>query len=152
MEQILYSVRDYSLGMREHILITEIVRRSDMVVHAQDRISVVYRLMKRDKLMHIPVVDQGKIIGVIGRKNIQRLGFGYTYDGLEDVEIGMFDMLQVDQVMDRDLPLVALDATIWEVGELMATQVLEALPVVHESKLVGLIDINDILLFLLKGH
>jgi CBS domain-containing protein len=152
LEQILYSVRDYSLGMREHMLITEIVRRSDMVVHAQDRISGVYRLMKRDRLMHIPVMDQGKITGVIGRKNIQRLGFGYTYDGLEDVEMGMFDMLQVDQVMDKDLPLVALDATIWEVGELMATQVLEALPVVHEGKLVGLIDINDILLFLLKGH
>jgi len=148
----LYSKEHYSLGMRENIPITEIVRKSDIVVHAQDRISVAYRLMKSNMLRYIPVMDQDRVIGIIGRKDMLRLGFGYTYEGREDIEIGMLDMLQVDQVMDRDLPLVALDAIVWEVAELMAIQDFAALPVVEEGKLVGLIHINDILLFLLKAH
>lgn len=103
-------------------------------------------------LRYIPVMDHDRVIGIIGRKDMLRLGFGYTYEGREDIEIGMLDMLQVDQVMDRDLPLVALDAIVWEVAELMAIQDFAALPVVEEGKLVGLIHINDILLFLLKAH
>ena len=138
--------------MKEHIPITEIVHRSDIVVHAGDRISVAYRLMKTNMLMYIPVVAHGEVIGIIGRKNMQRLGFGYTYEGYEDIEIGLFDMLQVDQVMDKDLPSVALDAAMWEVAELMATNGFAALPVVHERKPVGFIDINDVLLFLLKKY
>ncbi len=140
----------HSLGMREKTPIIEIAYRSDIVVHVQDRISVVYRLMKRNKLQHIPVMDRDQIVGIISRKSIKRLGFGYTYDEREDVEVGMFDMLQADQVMDKNPPQVSPEDPVLEVAELMATQDFAALPIVHEGKPVGVIDINEIMLILLR--
>ncbi|WP_353196408.1 CBS domain-containing protein [Parapedobacter defluvii] len=85
--------------MEKNIPIAAIVLKSKVTVNPQDRISAVYRLMKKFQLKHIPVIDVDKIVGIISRKDILHLGFGYEYDGREDVEIGMFDMLQADQVM-----------------------------------------------------
>ena len=154
LEQLLYSDKEYSLAMRKQLPITEIVFKSDVVVQKEDRVSVVYRLMKRHRLKHIPVVYQDEVIGIVSRGDIKRLGFGYSYDGRDDIEIGMFDMLQADQVMARNPPKVALDTTVLEVAELMIAKDFAALPVMHEGKVVGVIDIHDLLLFLLlpKGE
>jgi len=131
--------------------ITAIVSKSKVTVNPQDRISSVYRLMKRRQLNHIPVLDAGKIVGIISRRDILHLGFGYEYHGHADVELGMFDMLQADQVMVRNPALVSSDLTVAEVGELLATERMLALPVVDANRsLIGTVDLNDIILFLLK--
>lgn len=137
--------------MRRKTPIAEIARKSDITVQSTDRISVVYRLMKQHTLAHVPVVEQNKIVGIISRKAIKQLGFGYEFDGRDDVELGMFDMLQVNQVMDGGTPHISLSATVGEVAELMAKNEFIALPAVHQGKPVGVIDIYDIVLFLLKA-
>lgn len=155
LEQILYSENEYSLNlflMKTDTPISHVTKKSDVMADIQDPLSVVYRLMKRNNLMYIPVTDQGKIVGVISRKAIKRLGFGYVYEGRDDVETGMFDILQADQVMDKDLPQINAQATVREVAELMATHDFAALPVIHGDTPLGVVDINDILLFLIEGH
>jgi len=139
------------VGMEKNIPIAAIVLKSKVTVNPQDRISAVYRLMKKFQLKHIPVIDVDKIVGIISRKDILHLGFGYEYNGREDVEIGMFDMLQADQVMVKNPTLISLDSSVLEVAELIAKADMHALPVIDEDKnVVGTIDINDILLFLLR--
>lgn len=136
--------------MSKNHLVTEIVRKTAFTVQSTDRISNAYRLMKSQSLAHITVLEQSEIVGILSRKAIKQLGFGYEFNGFDDVETGIFDMLQAGQVMERDTPQIALSATIGEVAALMANGAFTALPAVHESKLVGVVDINDIVLFLLK--
>lgn len=130
--------------------IVEIARKSDLTVQSTDRISNVYRLMKSQSLAHIAVVERNEVMGIISRKAIKQLGFGYQFDGRDDVETGMFDMLQAKQVMEFNPPQVALSAAVGEVAALMANGAYTALPVVHEGRPVGIIDIHDIVLFLLE--
>ncbi len=130
--------------------VTEIASKIALTVQSTDRISKVYRLMKSQSLAHVTVLEENKIVGIISRKAIKQLGFGYEFGNLDDVETGIFDMLQANQVMERDTPQIALSATIEEVAELMAKGAFIALPTVHEGKPVGIVDINDIVLFLLK--
>ncbi len=130
--------------------ITDIASIIPLTVQSTDRISKVYRLMKSQSLAHVTVLEENKIVGIISRKAIKQLGFGYEFSDYDDVETGILDMLQANQVMERDTPQIALSATIGEVAELMAKGAFTALPTVHEGKPVGIIDINDILLFLLK--
>ncbi|HWK99677.1 MAG TPA: CBS domain-containing protein [Parapedobacter sp.] len=136
--------------MSKNHLVTEIVRETAFTVQSTDRISNAYRLMKSQSLAHITVLEQSEIVGILSRKAIKQLGFGHKFNGLDDVETGIFDMLQAGQVMERDTPQIALPATIREVAELMANGAFTALPVVHENKPIGIVDINDIVLFLLK--
>ena len=131
--------------------ITKIVRKTNVVAQATDRLSVVYRLMKDHSLAHVPVMDHHKVAGIISRKTIKQLGFGCAFDGHDDVEIGLFDMLQAGQVMVRDTPHVSLSATVGDVAELMAIGDYSALPAVHDGQVAGIIDINDIVRFLIKA-
>jgi len=141
-----------SLSERKRTPIAKIILENKVVVHAKDPISLAYGLMMRHNLKYICVTDQEKrVVGIISNKQIKRLGFGYEYDGHDDVELGMFDMLQVDQVMDKNPPIVSSQTIVLEVAELMIAKDLTALPVVHDGKVDGSIDINDILLFLLTG-
>lgn len=96
-------------------------------------------------------MDVGGIVGIISRRDILHLGFGYEYDGREDVELGVFDMLQADQVMVRNPALASPELTVAEVGGMLAQARMLALPVVDANQnLIGTVDINDVLLFLLK--
>lgn len=136
--------------MEKDVPITVILARSKVTVAMQDRISVVYQLMKKFQLAHIPVTDAEQVVGIISRRDILQLGFGYQYDGREDVELGMFDMLQADQVMARNPPQVSPDATVREVAERLVKTEMLAFPVVNAAgNVVGTVNINDTLRFLL---
>jgi len=137
--------------MKKNVPITALVSRSTFTVKPWDRLSRVYRLMKRHNLSHVPVVEADKIVGIISRRDILHLGFGYAYEGREDVEIGIFDMLQADQVMVKNPALVPLDAFVEEVAKLLATSEMLALPVIDRaSKVTGIIDVHQVVLFLLE--
>src|SRR5690606_9254805 len=97
--------------------VTEIASKTAFTVQSTDRISSVYRLMNSQSLAHITVLEDNKIVGIISRKAIKQLGFGYEFSGRDDVEIGMLDVLQAGQVMERDTPQIALSATIGDVAE-----------------------------------
>jgi len=137
--------------MEKNVPITEIVSKSKVTVTTRDRISSVYQLMKKLQLKHIPVMNADKVVGIISRRDILQLGFGYEYDGHEDVELGMFDMLQADQVMVRNPAWVSPESTLEEVVGLLTRAGVLALPVVDGNRnVIGTVDINDVLLFLLK--
>ncbi|MGV3763660.1 CBS domain-containing protein [Parapedobacter sp.] len=136
--------------MSKNRLINDIVRKTAFTVPPTAYLSEVYRLMKNRSLAHVTVLENHEIVGIISRKAIKQLGFGYEFDGHDDVETGMFDMLQANQVMERNPPQIALSATVGEVAALMAKGAYTALPVVYEDQPVGIIDINDIVLFLLE--
>src|SRR5690606_17401561 len=151
LEQILYSIEEYLFGMGKNVPITEIVSKSKITVTTQDRISSVYQLMKRLQLKHIPVTDADKVVGIISRRDILHLGFGYEYDGRKDVELGMFDMLQADQVMVKNQTLVSPESTVEEVAELLLKAGMLALPVVvADGNVTGTVDIYDVMLALLR--
>ena len=107
--------------------------------------------MKSQSLTHATVVENNSIVGIIGRKAIKQLGFGYEYSGLDDVELGIFDMLQASQVMECTPPQVSLSTTIDEAATLMAEGAYTGLPVVHDGQPIGIVDINDIVLSLLRA-
>ncbi len=149
----MHSGKDHPFNMRKHHTIADIYSKSDVVAYTDDRLSPISRLMKTEGLLHLPVVDGRHVVGIISKNDIQRLGFGYTYEGRDDVETGIFDMLQVDQVMVKHPPLAVPQSTVLELSELMVAKDVAALPVVAaEKSVLGTISMKDLLLFLLTGH
>ncbi|SFB77663.1 CBS domain-containing protein [Parapedobacter composti] len=138
--------------MRKRALIAEIISLSQATVHTWDPLSGVYRLMKANELKHMPVLGTDEqVCGVISRSDIKRLGFGYKYEQIEDIELGMFDMLQAGQVMATNPPIVSSRTTVMEASQLLNDTDLVALPVVDNGKAIGVIDIHEIIRFLLAG-
>ncbi|WP_257666505.1 CBS domain-containing protein [Parapedobacter tibetensis] len=137
--------------MGKKLSVVDVFHRSSLTVDAKDRLSKVSTVMKQHGLKHIPVARGSKIIGIISRRDIQRLGFGYVYDNKDDIELGMFDMLQADQVMTRVALMVSPDTTIAEVAEIFAVNDLIALPVVDHANIIGTIGIHEVLSLLVAN-
>ncbi|MEC3880817.1 CBS domain-containing protein [Parapedobacter sp. 10938] len=137
--------------MSKNHLINDMVRKTAFTVPPTAYLSEAYRIMKNRSLEHVTVVEDHKIVGIISRKAVKQLGFGYEFEGHDDVEMGIFDMLQANQVMERDPPQVDLSATVGEVAARMAEGAYTALPVVFEGQPVGIVDIHDIVRFLLEA-
>lgn len=121
---------------------------SDDVVKVTPRTSLVEakKLFDKHKIRHAPVVQQGKMVGIVSLTDIQRLSFGDTYGDMEDdIDRALADMLTVGQVMNYKPVTVSPDDSIKLVAELLTKAEFHALPVVDDDKLVGIVTTTDII-------
>ena len=106
--------------------------------------------MKKNHIRHMPVVNEGKIIGLISLSDLQRVSFidAYGKDGTEDTPI--YNMLEIRDLMIKEPLTASPQTTILEVSKLLASKEFHSLPVVEENELVGIITTTDLLHYFIE--
>ena len=107
------------------------VTPEDMLVIAQEK-------MARGKFRHLPVVQDGSVVGMLTDRDIQ------PYVGLED-------RTRVNMAMVAHPLTVTLSITVEDAAKRMLAEQVRGLPVVEGKKLVGIITSNDIMQAFLDG-
>lgn len=102
-----------------------------------------YTLMVENEVRRLPVIQHGKLGGIITLGDIQRalpttLGTGETLADLRD------STLTVADVMSPDPITVAPSDTIQEAAEQMLENQVSGLPVVEDGRVVGIVTESDI--------
>ncbi|SHJ05578.1 CBS domain-containing protein [Algibacter luteus] len=130
-----------SMIMTEHVIT---LKKTDSLEKAE-------KLFKRHKIRHIPVVDDDAIIGMLSYSDLLRLSFAdVTNEDENIVDVMVYNMFKIDQVMKRNLVTVSSSKSIKEVAEILATNEFHALPVVDNNKLSGIVTTTDLIKYLLK--
>ncbi|NYT20816.1 MAG: CBS domain-containing protein [Methanomicrobiales archaeon] len=89
----------------------------------------VLKILKRTGISGVPVLKEGKLVGIITRKDLLRKS----------------DETQLGLLMTRDPVTVTPDASVQEAARLMIEYNVRRLPVVDEGKLAGLISVADLI-------
>lgn len=111
------------------------------------------KLFNENSIRHIPVVSGDDIIGLLSLTDLLRVSFVDAYGSDEsDVDTAVYNMLSIEQVMDKNLVSVSSSQTIKEVVEILAKNEFHALPVVDNNKLVGIVTTTDVLNYLLEQY
>ena len=101
------------------------------------------KIMQTHKILRIPVVDKGKLVGIVTKDRIDRQGPSPA-TSLSVWELNyLLAKMTVRDVMQKELVTVTPDSTAESAVALAQNKGVGALPVMEGGKLVGIVTTND---------
>lgn len=110
-------------------VVDSIMKHPVITTHPEESIRQAAQKMDRYKIGGLPVVEEGKVIGIITSRDIRQSNG---------------NRLVADAMTDHPLT-ISKDASIWQAFQLMEDAGIEHLPVLWENTLVGIITKADLL-------
>jgi CBS domain-containing membrane protein len=130
----------------------DIMTKGVFTVSLYDTVNDADRIMREEKVRHVPVLDGNKFIGLITERTLNEYTLRQIYDFDDNVEdSGKNKIFDFQQVMAKDVHVVYPEDSVKKAVELMVKKKIDCLPVVDwDNNLLGILTIYDILLFLNK--
>lgn len=138
-----------------HVLnpISKIMTQHLYTLNLSDTLQKAQSMMSQFNIRHLPVLDGGKLVGIISLTDLNRLSFATDLGDSEgDVDSAVFDMLSIRQVMKSDPHVVQSNETVLDVAKQLTAEEFHALPVVENEKLVGIVTTTDVIKYLIKDE
>ena len=116
-----------------------------ITVEESDSLSVAINTLKRNKIRHLPVLRDEKLVGIVTDRDIKRASPSKV-TSLDIWEIHyLMSKINVKDVMVKKPYTVAVEATIEKAALMMDENKIGSLPVLNEDEnLVGILSIHDI--------
>lgn len=128
-------------------LVKEVMTKDIVTIGADEKLSKASELMEKNHFRHLPVVEGDKLIGILSKTDLLRLGFNDTLGDLESqIGANLYDLLNVGQVMVAHPMFIGENMSLSEASEKMIEEQFHALPVVNDAnELSGIITTSDAL-------
>ena len=120
-------------GMRIKMEIKDILAKDIMIselltINPKEKVAAADLLMVRNSIGGLPVIEEGKLVGILTQKDIMLSRFSISVGGL-----------QVEDLMTRKPITVTPNTSLEQILEIMLTKNVERLPVIKDEKLFGLV-------------
>jgi acetoin utilization protein AcuB len=101
--------------------------------------------LRSNSIRHLPVVEDGKLVGLLSDRDIQRSAPSRLIPITEEGYNAVFERNAVNRVMTRDPVVISPDAVLADAIVLMQQSRCGSLPVVEHGELVGILTRGDLL-------
>ena len=137
--------------MKTHVPVTHIMTSQLHTVSRDTSLTEVEHIMKKKHIRHVPIVEEGNIIGIVSLTDLQRLSYTSSFaeaDGDMDEDVAVYDLLSLDQVMVHNPFCIQKSATVGDACDVLTHVDFHALPVVDGKELIGIVTTTDLLRYL----
>lgn len=129
--------------------VAELMTSKVFTVEPHDLIDRVFFLIHYEKIRHLPVVEKGKLVGIVSDRDLYKaLGPKSNSNAIEsskdNSQLHVVSQ-KVQHIMHRGVYTVTPETMASEAAAMMAEHRIGALPVVEKDKLVGILSATDIL-------
>ncbi len=126
--------------------VVERMKTKLVVASPTDSVAAAWRLLRQHQIRHLPIVEEGKLVGIVTDRDI-RLVFpsALTSGRREQDPHDALEKVAVREIMTGQVVTVAPESSIANVTRLLLERRIGGLPVVQGSRLVGIITKTDIL-------
>lgn len=138
--------------MKEKVPVSSIMSKDVIKLSLMDNLSTAEIIFKHNKIRHIPVVDENKIIGMLSYTDLLRISFVDAIDDEEIIDTTVYNMFTVEQVMAKKLVTITPETTIKETAEILSKKEFHSLPVCVGDVLVGIVTTTDLINYLLEQY
>ncbi|MBL6657694.1 MAG: CBS domain-containing protein [Flavobacteriales bacterium] len=133
--------------MKKRTPISKIMSSDIITINKTQSIREVSDIIKNKNIHHVPVVSGDKVIGMLSKVDLQKISFVNTVDG-DELTTALYDGLNIEQVMTKDVKVVQKDDTIYDVATILSKNEFHSLPVLEKDKLVGIVTTTDLIKYL----
>jgi acetoin utilization protein AcuB len=119
--------------------------RDPFTVGPNDSLQSVIDLLRRRDIRSVPVVEDGRLIGIVTDRDLRQVAPAYPLFRDEDEIRRYTENLKVTAAMTADPLRIAPDAPLVEAAKLLETYRVTSLPVVDRQNVVGMISVTDLL-------
>jgi acetoin utilization protein AcuB len=132
-------------------LVQDWMRTDVVTINPELRVERVWELMERERIRHLPVIDNGALVGIVTERDLKRTVFPTTppfprWQGGKPQSTGSPGDLPVSTIMTTDVHTVKPTDTILQAVLRMLTHKIRCLPVIDAvNTLIGIITDTDLL-------
>jgi CBS domain-containing membrane protein len=132
--------------------VKDVMSRDVRTVTRNDQLGVADKLMKDERIRHLPVIDEsGDVCAVVSQRDLFRgallraLGYGSR------AEETMLRQVVVKEAMSAELHTTAPETPVAEAARVMIERGIGCLPVLDAGKLVGIVTETDFVRLVAQG-
>ena len=114
-------------------------------VGPKDSLQKVIGLLRRRDIRSVPVIENGRLIGVVTDRDVRQVAPAYPLFRDEDEIRRYTENLTVTTAMTADPMTIAPDAPLVEAAKVLETYRISSMPVVDDGRLVGMLTVTDVL-------
>ncbi len=136
--------------MRAKRVVTDIMTPNPVTVIPRNAIRTAINLMREGGYRRLPVVDRGRLVGIITDRDLRRAANSPFVVREQWYDNFILDHIEVGSCMTPDPLTIEPTAPIADAARLMRNHKIGGLPVVADGQLVGIITETDLLDFLIE--
>jgi CBS-domain-containing membrane protein len=125
--------------------VKDIMAQDVTTLGRNDSLDLADDVMMLGRMRHIPVIDEGRVVGVVSQRDLFRSALAAALGYGETAQKKLLRTLRVKEVMSEPAIIISPEATIKEAVRLMLEKKIGCLPVVQGHTLVGIITETDLL-------
>ena len=133
------------------MLVQDVMQRGVVVVGPDTKLSEASRLLQRRGIRHLPVLDQGSLVGIISDRDLKEATGSAAVNPGGAGPGAVPERLTAGDVMTRAVVTIAPMFPVEEAARVMVTKKISALPVTEEGRLVGIVTETDVLDLFVKA-
>jgi acetoin utilization protein AcuB len=133
------------------MLVHDIMQRGVVFVSPKDSLTDVMRLLKRRGIRHLPVLDEGSLVGIISDRDLKAAVASAAMSERGPALDSLMARLTAADVMMRAVVTIAPMFPVEEAARLMVTKRISALPVTEEGRVLGIVTETDVLALFIRG-
>ena len=133
------------------IPISELMTKQVIYLSSFDGLELAKKTMKKNHIRHLPILNEGKMTGILSLTDLQRVSFANTLSETdENMGSMIYDMFTIEQIMTHHPVFVDVNDGIIKVLHILSENEFHALPVLDDDELVGIITSTDVIKYFLS--
>ena len=131
-------------------LVKDLMQKEVATLGAADHLDVAGDIMGLERIRHLPVLDAGRIVGVVSQRDLFRAGISSVLQFRRTTEREWLAKISVREVMVKPVVTIGSQEPIRHAVKQMIDKKIGCLPVVDNGKLAGLLSETDLLNHLVR--
>lgn len=134
--------------MNPNSLLADIMTPMPVTISPETRLTEIYKIFEANTFHHIPVVNQGQLVGMISRTDFVQIEHVLTtnWAGNQNTE-NTFENFHAQDIMTEYPMHLGPDDTIGLAADIVLTNKFHALPIIDDDLLVGIVTAHDLIAF-----